>query len=406
MPPTLVSQGDLATDRLGEPRRLAIIASHPIQYQAPLFQALAKRPNLDLTVFFCSDHGATERPDPGFGQIFKWDRPLLEGYRYEFLRNRSPRPAVTGFFGELNPALVWRLARGRFDAVLVHGYSYASCWLAFLGTKLGRARLLMRAESHLLEPRPPWKRALKAAILRPTFKLLDAGLAIGSLNYAYYRHYGVPPLKLIYAPYSVDNDFFAAEAGRWRPERVAIRRELGLPEQAPVALFCAKLLWKKRPLDLLQALVQTRSEPRVHALIVGDGPLRSDCEAFARAKLPGRVAFAGFQNQTALPRMYAASDHLVLPSDVEPWGLVVNEAMAAGLPVLASSSVGAAADLIRPDTESGLIFPAGDVAALTRALDAVCVSDRLATLSRGAQAAIRNWSLKETVEGVLTAVYA
>lgn len=394
---------DVASTR--RPRRLAVVTSHPIQYQAPLFRELAKRPDVDLTVFFCSDHGVTEQVDPGFGRSFKWDVPLLDGYRHEFVPNVARHPGPTGFFGEINPALVGKLARGKFDAVLVHGYAFASCWLAGAGAKLGGAKLLLRGESHLLEPRPRWKRFAKRLLLGPAFRFVDACLPIGSLNYEYYRSYGVSPLKLIYAPYTVDNDFFAREADRWRPRRNEVRRELGLPEDAAVALFSAKLLPKKRPLDLLKALEATRTAPAIRALFVGDGPLRSECEAFARTRLAGRVAFAGFRNQTDLPRLYAAADVLVLPSDVEPWGLVLNEAMAAGLPVIASAVVGAAADLVRPG-ETGEMFRLGDIAALAGALDKVCEPATAARLSAGARARIARWSIRETADGIARALHA
>ncbi len=398
------ASGTQGRERTGKRHRLAVVTSHPIQYQAPLFRELARRPEVDLTVFFCSDHGLTERLDPGFGQSFKWDVPLVEGYRYELLPNRSPHPGPeNGFLGEFNPALLPRLARGGFDAVLVHGYAYASCWLAFAAAKLGGARLLMRAEAHLLEPRPRWKRAAKAAILRPAFKIVDAGLAIGTLNHEYYRHYGISPLKLVHAPYSVDNDYFAAEADRWRATRTAIRRELGLPEDVPVVLFCGKLIPKKRPLDLLEALSRTSRVPPIHALVVGDGLLRPECETFVRSKLPGRVAFAGFQNQASLPKMYAAADLLVLPSEIEPWGLVVNEAMASGLPAVVSTAVGAAADLVRPG-ETGDIFTVGDVEALARSLEAICRPEKLRACSVAARERMARWSLRETADGIVRAL--
>jgi glycosyltransferase involved in cell wall biosynthesis len=383
---------------------LAVVASHPIQYQGPLFRELARHPEVDLTVFFCSDHGAVESTDAAFGKRFRWDIPLLEGYRHEFLPNNSPRPGVDrGFWGELNLGLVSRIAGGRFDAVLVHGYAYASCWLAFLGAKLGRARLLLRADSNLLNRRSPLKRAIKRAVLPPTFAMMDTMLAVGSLNYEYYRHYGASPLKLVYAPFSVDNSCFEPTASLAESPRVAIRRSLGLPPDSPVALFCGKLVAKKRPLDFLQSLEGARSASRIHGLVVGDGELRGACEAYARGRLADRVVFAGFKNQSELPGLYAAADILVVPSEIEPWGLVVNEAMAAGLPAIVSTSVGAAPDLVRQG-ETGFTFPTGDVAALTRFLEEAVEPQRLARLGLGASRRIAAWSIADTIKGILRAL--
>jgi glycosyltransferase involved in cell wall biosynthesis len=380
------------------------VASHPIQYQTPLFRDLARHPRVDLTVLFCSDHGAVESTDAGFGKSFRWDIPMLEGYHHEFVPNNSLRAGVDrGFWGELNVGLVSRLRRGRFDAVLVHGYAFASCWLAFLGAKLGGSRLLLRMDSNLTWQRSALKRAIKRLTLPPTFGLFDAFLPIGSLNYEYYRAYGVTPLKLVYAPFSVDNAYFQQAAERERPRRNEIRRSLGLPPEVPVALLCGKLIPLKRPFDFLDALKVSSVDPRWHGLVVGDGALRARCEEHAQANLPGRVAFAGFRNQSELAAMYAAADVLVLSSDTENWGLVANEAMASGLPVLLSTSVGAAPDLVR-QRETGFVFPTGNVAALARCLDEAVQPGRLDALRRGASDRIAAWSIGETVAGIARAL--
>ncbi len=386
--------------------RLAIVTSHPIQYQAPLFRELARRPEVDLTVFFCSDHGLREAFDSGFGQTFKWDMPLLEGYAYEFVPNRSPRPGVqAGFWGEVNPGLVTRLSRGKFDAVLVHGYAYASSWLAFAGARLGRAALLMRMESHLLEPRARWKQGLKRLLLGPVLRSMDQCVPIGSLNHEYYRHYGVSPLRLTYSPYAVDEGLFRSESEHMRHSGLVLRRSLGLPETRPVVLFCAKLSPVKRPLDFLAALAACGGETRPHGLVVGDGVLRGECEWFAKEHLAGCVTFAGFQNQAAIPRFYAAADLLVLPSGREPWGLVINEAMAAGLPVITTTVVGAAPDLVRHG-ETGFVFPVGDVPLLARLIQQALDPMLLPRLAQNARARIERWSLQRSADGIVSAAFA
>ena len=146
---------------MSEPRRLAFLTSHPIQYQAPLFRALARRPGVELTVFFGTDQGARAYRDTGFGATVQWDVPLLEGYRHVFLPNLNPRGTSAGFFGLVNPALVGALRRGRFHALAVHGWAHATSWLAFAAARALRLPLLLRGESNgLREPRG-WRRRAK-----------------------------------------------------------------------------------------------------------------------------------------------------------------------------------------------------------------------------------------------------
>ena len=112
--------------------KLAILSSHPIQYQVPLFKRLSTHKDVDLTVYFCWDRGVEdEEYDPGFGMKLKWDIPLLEGYQYKFLCNWSPKPS-SSFFGLINPGIYKELIQNRYDAVLVHGYASLTNWLAFL----------------------------------------------------------------------------------------------------------------------------------------------------------------------------------------------------------------------------------------------------------------------------------
>src|ERR671923_2005224 len=136
------------------PYRLAVVASHPIQYQAPLFRALAARPEIDLTVLFCGDWGLESYDDKGFGRELKWDVPLLDGYRSEFLPNVSPKPSPSRFWGLINPGVVRRLRAGRFDALWMHGWAKFTDWLAMLTAFASGVPVLLRGETTLL-PRLP-----------------------------------------------------------------------------------------------------------------------------------------------------------------------------------------------------------------------------------------------------------
>jgi glycosyltransferase involved in cell wall biosynthesis len=346
--------------------RLAVLASHPIQYQAPLYRQLAQHPQIELTVYYCSDQGISPKKiDPGFGLAFAWDISLLEGYRYRFLPNYSPKPSPSNFWGTINPGLFLEVYRKRFDALLVHGWYGLTNLFAFLTAWVTKTPLLIRGESSLLNERPDWRSSLKSIILPLIFKHTAAFLTIGRLNEAFYRSHGVPQEQLFLTPYAVDNDFFKGLATGASSKAEFLRQELKLPTGLPVILYVGKLVPWKEPLLLLQGFAPL--DGKAALVFVGDGVERPRLEHMVRHSGLHHVRLIGFRNQTELPAYYALGDIFVLPSSYEPWGLVINEAMNFGLPIITTNKVGAHADLVEPGG-NGFIVPARDKSALEVAL--------------------------------------
>lgn len=383
--------------------RLAILASHPIQYQVPLFRALASRPEIDLHVFFYYRWGVERYRDPGFGVSFSWDVPLLEGYRYAFLHNLSPRPTPSHFWGVINLGIVAVILRGGFDAIWIHGWTLASNWIAWAAGASSRTPILLRGESNGLAEPEGLKGKVKRVVLPAFFKRVSGFLAIGTNNAIFYKSYGVPKERIFWTPYTVDTGFFVKHAQRLAGQKRLLREQEGIPPDLPVILFCGKLLEKKRPFDLLRALTLGRY-PKASLVFVGDGPLRAEMVRFIAEHRLANVHVLGFRNQTELPACYAMADVLVLPSSFEPWGLVLNEAMCFSLPVIASDQVGAAADLVR-DGVNGFTYPVGNVEALADRLQKI-LADEQAREEMGKQSymIINRWGIEEDVEGVLKAL--
>ena len=383
--------------------RIAILATHPIQYQAPLYRALASRGDVALKLFFCWDFGVKETRDPGFGQTIRWDVPLLEGYDHEFVPNVSKRPGTDHFFGLVNPGAFSRMAAFRPDVLIVHGYAHATENDVMVRARLKGIPVLLRGESNLLAERPLHIAAAKRLALPPIFRGLGGALAIGTLSARYFEHYGVPKDRVFIAPYTVDNSFFQSQAETVREDARAFRAELGIPEGDLVVNYAAKLIPVKGCADLIRAFA-ARPRPKTHLVLIGDGPLRGELESLAQS-LSARVHFVGFVNQKRMPAAYALGDVFVLPSRFEPWGLAVNEAMNLGLPIVASDQVGAVPDLVGPD--NGWVFPAGSVPALARVLDEALASPE-ARASRG-KASLRRiaaWDIPHTAEGFVRAARA
>lgn len=375
--------------------------THPTQYHAPWFRALATRDEISIHVYY----GFQPSPDlqgKDFGVRFEWDFPLLDGYPNTFLENVA-RPGW-GFRSLDTPGIRNIIASGAHDCWVINGWSTKSEWQAIRACWKRRVPMMIRGDSTLLDPRPIHVRVAKRLLLGRWLPRFDRYLTVGELNEKFYEHYGAERARFFPVRHFVDNDWFARNADEERRDRAALRRSMGIAEDAIVFLFAGKLMDKKQPLAAVHAMRLLPPDSPAHLLIVGDGAYREECEAAARsAGLP--VTFAGFFNQSRMPAAYAASDVLVLPSSYdETWGLVVNEAMASGLAAIVSDRVGCAPDLVTTG-QTGAVFPAGDTQELARQMT-VYLADRSEAGRQGRNAALRihRYSLDQAVENTVNAV--
>jgi glycosyltransferase involved in cell wall biosynthesis len=385
--------------------RLAILTTHPIQYQAPWFCALHQHPEIELQVFFCHNATAKEQSAAGFGVEFEWDMPLLEGYSHRFLKNVASYPTIETFKGLDTPEIKEIIAREHFDAVLISGWNYKSAWQAMRACWKTGTPVMTRGDSHLHTQRHPLKAALKYPFYRWFIPKFDACLVVGKWSADYYRHYGAHSGNIFFVPHVVDEAFFLHEAERLQPQRAQLRREWGLREDPVVFVFAGKFTEVKRPLDFIHGVTKAaRQKSSIMGLMVGDGELREQCEQLVH-EMSAPIRFTGFLNQSEMVRAFAASDSLVLPSGGETWGLVVNEAMLCGCSCIVSDQVGCSPDLIIPG-QTGAIFPMGNVDALSEML-VQTAADRKQLEEMGQkskQRILRHYSMDAAVRGVLDAM--
>jgi glycosyltransferase involved in cell wall biosynthesis len=383
--------------------RVLAVAAHPVQYMAPIFRRMAAHPGFDLHVAYCSLRGAEAGHDPEFGATVQWDVPLLEGYAWSHVPNRGS--GEESFFGLRNPGLSKLIREGNFDAVLCFvGYVRATFWIAYRAARSSKAGFLFGTDTTTLAPRDGrvWKSAVKKILWPRLFRLADQVIVPSSGTRDLILSLGLPAERVTLTPYSVDNDWWMRQSAS--VDRSAVRASWGASASDAVILFCAKLQSWKRPGDLLHAFAKADLS---NALLVisGEGPLRAELESEATALgIAGRVRFLGFVNQSQLPAVYTSADLMVLPSEYEPFAVVVNEAMCCGCPVVASDHVGAARDLVAPVRQE-FVFPCGDIAALATILkDAVADRSRLAALGRAAAAHIKTWSPERNIAATFGAI--
>ena len=387
------------------PRRLLLVSSHVVQYASPIFRKMAKDARLDILVAYCSMQGAESGIDPGFGVEVSWDEPQLEGYAWVHPPNRALHPDVGHFFGLVNPGL-WKVIReGKFDAMYVSGYFYASAWIAIAAAKCLGVPILFTTDGHNLRTwttQSGWKRRFKKFLVRRIFALGQIVLAGSSGTAEYVKSLGFPEKRIILSRNVVDNPWWTQRAAE--VNRNEVRRTWNIPPSASVALFCAKLQPWKAPLDVLEAFAAA-NVPNSYVVFAGDGPLRSSLEQRARELgLSERMRMLGFVNQSLLPSVYCAADLLVLPSLYEPFGLVVNEAMLCGCPVAVSDRVGAKYDLVREGV-TGYVFPSGDVGAMTAILrQSLSDPQKTSRMGEAARARMETWSPDEYVNALVEAV--
>ena len=365
---------------------LAIITSHPIQYQAPLWKALAASDIGPMEVWFLTPHAVRPTFDREFNHSFAWDVDLLQGYPHRFLEVRDGWN-LNSFRG-IRLRRPWRALfkeRG-VTRVWVEGWRFQALWNAVSAAKRRGIEVWMRGETNDLRKRSGIREHVRRILLRHLFKKVDRFLCIGTANRRFYESLGQTPEKLWPAPYCVDNSRFATQAAALRPERGRLRRAWGVPDSKVCVLFCGKFIPKKRPMDVVAAVMLLGEG--FHILFVGDGELGSSLREATQATYDAQHAaaprqtglptasYVGFLNQQDIVGAYVAADCLVLPSDAgETWGLVVNEAMATGLPCIASDRCGCAEDLVPP----AAVYPLGDVERLAECIKRIADAPPAAT---------------------------
>lgn len=383
--------------------RVLAVAAHPVQYMSPIFRRMAAHPALDLHVAYCSLRGAESGHDPEFGATIQWDVPLLDGYSWSKVPNRGS--GGDSFFGLRNPG-IWKLIRnGNYDAILCFtGYLNATFWIAYFAARQSKSAFLFGTDAITLASRDArgWKSRLKKIIWPLLFRLAAQVIVPSSGTRELMLSLGLPSDRVTLTPYSVDNDWWIQKSAE--VDRASVRASWGASAADVVIFFCAKLQPWKRPLDLLRAFGKAKLS---NALLVfaGEGPLRSQLESEAATLgVALRVRFLGFVNQTQLPAVYTSADLMVLPSEYEPFAVVVNESMCCGCPVVTSDRVGAARDLVAP-VYPEFIYPCGDTDALAAILQRAD-ADRtwLSGLGRAARARMETWGPPENIAGTVEAI--
>lgn len=353
--------------------RIAIVATHPVQYHGPWFAHLAGRS--DLSVFYAHRQTPEGQSAAGFTTRFEWDVPLLDGYEHRWLQNVASNPGLGRFGGCDTPEIGEIIRRARFDAVVTIGWNKKSFLQAGLAARRAGSTWLVRLDSHPGTPRSLARRLVKWPFYSSVLPWAAHYLSPGRRSDEYLRRYRVPNKRIHRVAHMVDTVRFGQGADRARADGAAaqLRARLDTPADAMLFLFVGKLGSGKRPQLLLEALAILKSRGEAGGLMIwfaGDGPLDGALQARAKAQdLP--VRFLGFVNQSALPAVYAAADCLILPS-VETWGLVVNEAFACGIPAIVSHEAGCAPDLIEEDVTGWTL----------RSADAPSLADLLRTALR------------------------
>ena len=380
--------------------KIAIITTHPIQYNAPLFRHLAKYGNIDLKVFYTWGQSKDAVYDPGFGILRSWDLDLLEGYEHEFVDNTSTDPGSHHYRGIVNPGIIKLINEYSPDAILVYGWKFNS-HLSILRYYHGKVPILFRGDSTLLDESKMFsiKKSFRGALLKWVYKHVDFALSPGTSSDAYFTRCGLRSDQIIRAPHAVDNETFSAGNEEKKHQAIAWRRELKIPDDHKVFLFAGKLEPKKNPALLINAFIELyKLRKDIHLIIVGNGILEEELKIQASAFLnlpkpsstslnpnipsstslnPNKpsstslnpnipsstslITFLPFQNQSTMPLVYHLGDVFVLPSvgPNETWGLSINEAMASGKPVLVSNRCGGAVDLV-VEGENGYVFQSGN----------------------------------------------
>ena len=385
--------------------KILIVTTHPVQYQVPWFRHLHSHIDeyeFEILYFTIPD---AEKQGVGFGQSFQWDIPMFEGYKWTQVKTEHLRGdlALDNFLSIRLKNTQQLINNLKPSAVLLTGWQCLGLIQVLLCCRKLNIPCLIRAESNNLKPRAGYKNLIHQFLL----KHYDKYLSIGIANRNFYLSNNVKKDDIFDCPYFVDNAFFKTKSKLNNNQLLSNTQEMGIPVNAFCFCYVGKLNSKKRILDVLTALKRLNDQD-IYLLVVGDGELMQQAKAYSD-KNNLNVRFAGFLNQSEIPHAYALSDCLILASDYdETWGLVVNEAMASGIPAIVSHRSGCHLDLIKQGS-TGYCFEFGNINELANTMQKIKSLDKKSYTNLCQQAqenVIENYSIDVASHGLKNALKA
>lgn len=376
-------------------RRLAIITTHPIQYNAPLFELMNKTATaFTIKVFYTWSQSKHPEFDKGFGRSVAWDIPLLKGYDYTFVNNISAKPGTHHFNGIKNPGLIKEIEEWKADAILVFGWSFLS-HLKALRYFHKKIPVLFRGDSTLIDEPAGLsiKKIVRKIFLTWVYNHVDYALYVGVANKRYFLKHGLRSSQLLFAPHAIDNNRFSGNHISYSEKAKNWRLNWGIDEKDTVFLFAGKLTQKKDPEILIKAFIAI-SMLNTWLIIAGNGKLESVLKDNYSSYTS--IIFIDFKNQSLMPIVYRLGDIFVLPSKGpgETWGLAVNEAMAAERAIITSDKCGCSEDLIIKN-KNGYVFESENVESLAEAMRNALLNYN--EMGQESKKIIDNWTYSKTI---------
>lgn len=385
--------------------KIIIVAPTCFYYQTSLFRKLAEHPRFDLLVLFCSDEALFARDAAAmYNTKADWgdEDELLEGYNHKFIRNYSLWPSyLKSYFGLINLGILNEIRKVGPDVVVIMSWMNLTWWATVFSCVARRTPFLFMTDANAqLEPlRSKWKIRVKRQVLGNfLFRLASGFLYCGTANRQLYQYYGVPEDKLIPFAYSWGYESFLEISENLKSQRPHLREEMGIPENSFVILFVGRLSNGKGLSELMEAFDHAQI-PNKALLLVGDGELKGALEEYVAKNNLDSVYFAGFQQRDNIPKFYAISDVLVLPSHRETWGIVVSEAMCFRLPLIVSDQVGAGPNMVE-EGRNGYVIPAADSKALTHRLETIAFlpEEERSTMGLRSHQIISEWTNRNLLQ--------
>jgi glycosyltransferase involved in cell wall biosynthesis len=372
--------------------RLVIITEIIAPYRIPVFNALAQHPEIDLRVVFLAKTDPSTRQWRVYAEEIRFAYEILPSWRTRFKKyNLLLNQKVAGALRKANP-----------DVIVCGGYNYLASWQALRWDRRNHVPFLLWCESTANDHRSGHR--MVESLKKNFFDKCDGCVVPGTAAAEYARQMGVSSEHIFIAPNAVDNELFASRADNARRNAPRIRAELNLP--AHYFLFSGRLVKSKGVFELWEAYGSLNENLRSQFGLVfaGDGPLRSELESIAKSICPGTLRFAGFKQRDELASYYGLADCLVFPTHSDPWGLVVNEAMACGLPVICGQAAGCVADLVK---SNGRLIDSRNVDQLVHAMKEVASDAELRRqMSRESLKIISNYSPDICAAGIAEAALA